>query len=130
MDPESPTNFTTDGKVLIHFNTLEEINASLKSITVHAKQIIIKESQVTVTDGNITSLEVIGHEYDKGQEIAEGNCDVFDFLKKQLNRLSRRKRGMASNPLFIIPDFFCIFPMNFDMATLGLKVIGKIPLGR
>ena len=28
---------------------------------------------------------------------------------------------MASNPLFIIPDFFCTFPMNFAMATLGLK---------
>ena len=28
---------------------------------------------------------------------------------------------MASNPLFIIPDFFCIFPMNFAMATLGLR---------
>ena len=25
------------------------------------------------------------------------------------NRLSRRKRGMASNPLFIIPDFFFAF---------------------
>ena len=77
MDPESPTNFTTDGKVLIHFNTLEEINASLKSITVHAKQIMIKESQVAVTDTNNTSLEVIGHEYDKGQEISEGNCLQF-----------------------------------------------------
>ena len=32
---------------------------------------------------------------------------------------------MASNPLFIIPDFFCIFPMNFAMATLGLKEMGK-----
>ena len=85
MDPESPTNFTTDGKVLIHFNTLEEINTSLKSITVHAKQIIIKESQVTVTDMTDNSnLEVIGHEYDKGQEISEGNCDVFNFLKKTL----------------------------------------------
>ena len=31
---------------------------------------------------------------------------------------------MASNPLFIIPDFFCIFPMNFAMATLGLKEMG------
>ena len=28
----------------------------------------------------------------------------------------RRKRGMASNPLFIIPDFFCIFQTNFAMA--------------
>ena len=32
---------------------------------------------------------------------------------------------MASNPLFIIPDFFCIFPMNFAMATLGLKEMVK-----
>ena len=32
---------------------------------------------------------------------------------------------MASNPLFIIPDFFCSFPMNFAMATLGLKEMGK-----
>ena len=32
---------------------------------------------------------------------------------------------MASNPLFIIPDFFCISPMNFAMATLGLKEMGK-----
>jgi len=41
------------------------------------------------------------------------------------DRLGRRKRGMVSNPLFIIPDFFCIFPMNFAMATLGLKEMGK-----
>ena len=34
-----------------------------------------------------------------------------------INRSSRRKRGMASNPLFIIPDFFCILLMNFAMAT-------------
>jgi hypothetical protein len=33
---------------------------------------------------------------------------------------------MTSDPLFIIPDFFfCIFPMNFDMATSGLKEMGK-----
>ena len=34
-----------------------------------------------------------------------------------LNRSSRRKRGMVSNPLFKIPDFFCIFPINFLMAN-------------
>ena len=28
---------------------------------------------------------------------------------------------MASKPLFIKIDFFCIFPMNFAMATLGSK---------
>ena len=32
---------------------------------------------------------------------------------------------MASNPLFITSDFFYIFSMNFAMATLGLKEIGK-----
>ena len=33
---------------------------------------------------------------------------------------------MASNPLFIIPDFFCIFQKNLAMATLGLKEkVGK-----
>ena len=32
---------------------------------------------------------------------------------------------MASNPLFIIPDFFFIFQMNFAMATLGLKEMEK-----
>ena len=43
-----------------------------------------------------------------------------------INRSCRRKRGMASNPLFIIPDlFFCIFQTNFAMATLGLKEMGK-----
>ena len=35
-----------------------------------------------------------------------------------INRSSRRKRGMASNPLFIIPVFFCIFQMNLAMTTL------------
>ena len=46
-------------------------------------------------------------------------------LNIMLNRSSRRKRGMASNPLFIIPDFFCIFQTNLAMATLGLKEMGK-----
>ena len=32
---------------------------------------------------------------------------------------------MASNPLFIIPDFFCIFQTNLAMATLGLKEMRK-----
>ena len=41
------------------------------------------------------------------------------------NMSSRRKRGMASNPLFIIPDFFFIFQTNLAMATLGLKEMRK-----
>ena len=32
---------------------------------------------------------------------------------------------MASNPLFVIPDFFYIFQMKFAMATFGLKEMGK-----
>ena len=48
--------------------------------------------------------------------------DIYSEIK--LNRSSRRKRGMASNPLFVIPDFFCIFQANFTMATLSLKEMG------
>ena len=33
---------------------------------------------------------------------------------------------MASNPLFIITDFFCIFQTNFTMTTLSLKEMEKI----
>ena len=33
---------------------------------------------------------------------------------------------MASNPLFITPDFFFIFQTNLAMATLGLKEMGKL----
>ena len=43
-----------------------------------------------------------------------------------LNRSSRRKRGMVSNLLFMIPDFFCVFQLNFAMATFGLKKMGKL----
>ena len=32
---------------------------------------------------------------------------------------------MASNPLFLIPEFFCIFQTNLAMATLGLKEMEK-----
>ena len=40
---------------------------------------------------------------------------------------------MASKPLFIIPDFFCIFPMNFAMGgficTFSLSISLSITLG-
>ena len=42
-----------------------------------------------------------------------------------INRLSRKKRGMVSNPHLMIPDFFFIFPMNFSITTLDLKEMGK-----
>ena len=47
------------------------------------------------------------------------------YLPLLLNKSSRRKIGMAYNPLFIIPDFFCIFQTNFAMATIGLKEIAE-----
>ena len=41
------------------------------------------------------------------------------------DHLGGKEEWMASNPLFIIPDFFLYFPMNFAMATLSLKEMGK-----
>ena len=52
-------------------------------------------------------------------------CSTRSRFTTMINRSSRRKRGMASRPLFIIPDFFFIFQTNFAMATLGLKEMGK-----
>ena len=46
-----------------------------------------------------------------------------------LNRSSRRKRGMASNPLFIIPDLFLHFPNELCYGYLRFEGNGKIPLG-
>ena len=57
--------------------------------------------------------------------IGMSNAELTKIGCISINRSSRRKRGMASNPLFIIPDFFCIFQMNLAMATLGLKEMGK-----
>ena len=43
-----------------------------------------------------------------------------------LNRSSRRKRGMASDPLFTIPDFFAFSKQTLLVwLTLGLKEMGK-----
>ena len=49
------------------------------------------------------------------------------ILRRLLNRLSMRKRGMAVvQPTFHYTIlFFCIFPINFAMASLGLKEMGK-----
>ena len=73
--------------------------------------------------------------------------DVFFYDNYLINRLSRRKRGMASNPLFIKPDFFCIlvllnwdsqqgrpfflpsqrnFPVSFKTKVALAKFIGKM----
>ena len=43
-----------------------------------------------------------------------------------INRSSRRNRGMASNPLFIIPDFFLHFPNELCYGYLRFEGNGKI----
>ena len=43
------------------------------------------------------------------------------------NRWSRRKRGMASTPLFIIPNFFMHFPNELSYGYLRFEGNGKIP---
>ena len=47
---------------------------------------------------------------------------VVDSRRKLFNRSSRRKRGMASNPLCIIPDFFMRFPNKLCYGYLRFKV--------
>ena len=47
-----------------------------------------------------------------------------------LNRSSRRKRGMASNPLFIIPDFILHFPCELCYGNLRFEGNRKLPLER
>ena len=70
MDPYSPTNFTTDGKIHIHFQTSQNISENLTSITLHAKQLKIIEEDVTVAiaGSENETLNIIGHEYDKDRE--------------------------------------------------------------
>ena len=70
LDPYSPTNFTTDGKIHIHFQTSQNISENLTSITLHAKQLKIMEEDVTVaiSGSENETLNIIGHEYDKDRE--------------------------------------------------------------
>ena len=42
-----------------------------------------------------------------------------------INRLSRRKRGMASNPLFIIPEFFLYFLNELCYGYIRFEENGK-----
>ena len=56
---------------------------------------------------------------------------ITNRLNDLFNRSSRRKRGMASNPLLIIPEFFLHFPNELSYGYLRFEGNnGKIPLGR
>jgi hypothetical protein len=54
----------------------------------------------------------------------------FHIPRNLLNRSSGRKRGMASTPLFIIPDFFLHFPNELSYGYLRFEGNRKIPLER
>ena len=62
-------------------------------------------------------MESSDEEEDDMLTIKRKDHEIQEDDGKIINRSSRRKRGMASNPLFIILDFFCIFPMNFVMKN-------------
>ena len=80
----------------------------------------------------------------KGEKLASPHrkpfCHYLCLLTKRpnteieyivfFNRSSRRKRGTASNPLFIIPDFFLHFPNELCNGYLKFEGNGKISLGR
>jgi hypothetical protein len=77
------------------------------------------------------------NKYERRSEVLLGPDNNIEFLKhfmniilNILNRSSRRKKGMASNPLFIIPDFFLHFPNELCYGYLRFEGNGKIPLGR
>ena len=48
-------------------------------------------------------------------------------IEHTINRSSRRKRGMASNPLFIIPEFVLHFPNELSYVYLRFEGNGKTP---
>ena len=74
-------------------------------------------------------LIIMGRRDRTRTKIANFRLDMKKYLSKSFNRLSRRKRGMVSNPLFIILDFFCIFPITL-LWLLRFEENGKIPMGR
>jgi hypothetical protein len=52
-----------------------------------------------------------------------------DLIIWALNRSSKRKKSMASNPLFVLPDLFLLFPDKLCYGYLRFEGNGKIPLG-
>ena len=68
-----------------------------------------------------------------GHKIAISSHSVVDLgrvFDDDLNISTWRKRGVASNPLFIIPGFFLHFSLEPSYGYLRFEGNGKIPLGR
>ena len=55
---------------------------------------------------------------------------LIALLEKAINRDKLRKSGLASNPLFILPDFFLHFPNELSYGYLRFEGNRKIPLGK
>ena len=59
--------------------------------------------------------------------------DLYYSLKYRfldINRPNSVVRGLASTPLFIIPDFSLHFPLELSYGYPWFEGSGKIPLGR
>ena len=92
LDPSSPYNFTTEGKVSLHLSTTQDLAPERTSIAMHAKQLKIMESGVTVEKilnaNQSVQLNVVGHEYDKDREFyvihldqdLEPNTDYIAYI--------------------------------------------------
>ena len=72
-------------------------------------------------------MESSDEEEDDMLTIKRKDHEIQDDDGKIINRLSRRKRGMVSNPIFIIPDFFLHFPNEPCYGFLSFEGNGKIP---
>ena len=91
-------------------------------------------------DKKVFDITTVCHPMTYKDKILLGSSQVnfFNILKKYIeattavflfNRSSRRKRGIASNPLFIIPDFFLHFPKELSYGYLRFDGNGKSPFG-
>ena len=84
------------------------------------------ENSSTYTDFMINST-ALGLYPTRGQKYKFHNHLMSVHCMIIFNRSSRRKRGMASNPLFIIPDFFLHFPNELCYGYLRFEGIFPFP---
>ena len=78
----------------------------------------------------VSALSFAPNVFLENQVVNRGFAVLQEYVRYVLNRSSWRKRGMTSNPLFIIPDIFLHFPNELCYGYLRLEGNGKIPLGR
>ena len=109
--------------MVINMPCVKNLKTGAQRFVTHSN-FLLKFSPTTVCENRSQTRKKLAEPTTTKQEnVTDVACQSQP--KKYVNRSSRRKRGMVSNRLFKIPDFFCIFPMNFAMATLDLKEMGK-----